>query len=476
MKSNISDSSRTKMIHLVCIGGSGLRVLRSFVMLLSAGYDIPGYSIKPYIVDPHLQSKDLKFATDLLAQYNKLYCKDNKGFFKVPLSIDNIDNLNVMKVENTLSKSFGDFVGYRKVESTEKNVIEMLYSKLNIEKSMNVGFKGSPNVGSVVFQEFTNGDWFQHNFANLTSNDKVILVGSLFGGTGASGVPAIAKALKSMNSNIEIAAIVLTPYFKLKKPSASALDKDIDSDIFDMKSLAALNFYKEKNPGVDSFYVVGDTISKEYDYDELNQGNAAHFIELVAATAVNHFALVDKAKYNQWNMFFTDNLSNTMLYDDCRSCMKDVLECLANFYAFSKFFYLMKKETCYPFNRRFYEKIKIESNFADQFEVLEEMIFNRNQEEDSYIRWMGELRDNTRAFNAVNTADIKSNSTGYSFEPTTANPVYNGTERLSHITMSDYFLAVNNAYRRSLRTTNQISPVSNFLNWACEGISEVNSR
>ena len=33
--------------HIVCIGGSGLRVLRSMVMMLSAGYDLKS-DIKAY--------------------------------------------------------------------------------------------------------------------------------------------------------------------------------------------------------------------------------------------------------------------------------------------------------------------------------------------------------------------------------------------------------------------------------------------
>ena len=50
---------RQSTLHVFCIGGSGLRILRSLIMLLASGYDIKGYKIKPYLVDPHLQSKVL---------------------------------------------------------------------------------------------------------------------------------------------------------------------------------------------------------------------------------------------------------------------------------------------------------------------------------------------------------------------------------------------------------------------------------
>lgn len=472
---------RTKTLHVICIGGSGLRVLRSFLMLLTSGYDIPGYKVRPYIVDPHLQSNDLKFVTELITKYWKLHSKDNQGFLQVPLSIDNLDNLNVMKVDSTLSQSFGEFIGYMKMthQSDQHYMVDMLYNSININKSMNVGFKGSPNVGSVVFQDFINGKWFQNNFANLTTNDKVILIGSLFGGTGASGIPAIAKALKEKSKNLEVAAITLTPYFKLSKPDSGATDKEIDSDIFNVKSLAALNYYNESNPGIDNFYVVGDSLSKNYAYDEVNQGNEAHFIEMVAATAVKHFAITNKSDNNLWNMFFTDDLQPTMLYNHCGEGLHDALDCLANFYAFCKFFTMMRKDPYYPVNKKFYKFIRKGQNEADKFKALEDLIYSKDIMVDSFIRWMGEMRDNTRSFNAVNTADIKSPEGQiqvYRFTPETSNVVFNGTQKLQTTNMSDYFLAINNKYRESLMTTDQINEVAKFLNIASSGIKEVNSK
>lgn len=471
--------SRTNTLHVLCIGGSGLRVLRSLIMLFSSGYDIPGYIVRPYIIDPHLQSEDLKFVTELIAKYQELQSNDNKGFLKVPLSIDNMNNLNVMKVDNTQQQSFGDFIGYKKFahQSNEQYIVDMLYSGLNLDKSMNVGFKGSPNVGSVVFQEFINGEWFQKNFSNLTSNDKIILIGSLFGGTGASGIPAIAKELKSKSKQTKISAITLTPYFKLKKPDQKMVDKDIDSDIFNIKSLAALNYYNQNNPGIDNFYVIGDSMSEDYEYDEVKQGNKAHFIELVSATAIKHFAITDDENNNRWNMFFTNELQPTMLYDDCGDGLNDVIFCLANFYAFCKFFTLMKKERFYPFYRLFYKEILDNQDNSDKIKLLEDLIYN-SENTDSYIRWLGELRDNTRSFNVINTSDIKSpygQISYYSFEPQTNNPVFNGTEKFIKRNMSDYFLSINNCYRKSLRTTDQMNKVAKLLNISYSGIIEVNS-
>lgn len=476
--------TRDHTMHVICIGGSGLRVLRSFIMLLLSGYDIPGYKIKPYIVDPHLQSNDLKFATELLANYQAVYSDNNKGFAKVPLVIDDLSAINIIKISN--NQTFGNFIGYN--EMKDKNaqyLVDMLYNDINIKKSMTVGFKGSPNVGNVVFQEFVKDSSFRNDFGNFTQNDKVILLGSLFGGTGASGIPTIAKALKSMYEQLPIAAVTLTPYFQLKDPDPNATDKEIDSTNFETKSLAALNYYSEQNEDINTFYVLGDTLSSKYDYDEVSQGNKAHFIEIVAATAIKDFAqkqVLNSSKNADWEMFFVQNDKPKMDYDDCGNGLDEVLNDIASFYAFSKFLHLMKKENRYPFYKQYYKQLLKEGDNASTFETLEKIIFNEDSVDnnsDSFIRWLGEIRDNNRTFNAINTDDIISpskNEKKYQFNPTTPNKVFNGTEKLKDLDMSQYFLAINKTYRRVLKQDSQIKKVSDFLNICYEGIITENNK
>lgn len=486
MTHNTIVPARTNTMHVICIGGSGLRVLRSFVMLLVSGYDIPGYKIKPYIVDPHLQSDDLKFATDLIALYQRIYSQSNTGFLQVPLIIEDLNELNVMKVDTTINQSFGQFIGYERINFHEntRRAIDVLYNSKNLEKSMTVGFKGSPNVGSVVFQDFICSEWFQTHFSNLTQNDRVILIGSLFGGTGASGIPAIARELKRKAGNVPIAAITLTPYFKLSAPEITAEDKEINSDIFNTKSLAALNYYKEYNSGVDTFYVLGDTqpSQKTYHYNERQQGNMAHFIELTAATAIKDFALAgvgENGKLAKWKMFFTKDLHPTLQYGDCVDSMKDVLDALANFYAFSKFYLQMRHDNEYPFNRKVYQAGKQCQNFTDKLAALDELIFTEDAARDSFVRWLGELRDNERSFAPVNTADILSPDGQfpyYRFCPKDPNPVYNGTEKLQKTNMSDYYLAISNRSRKAEHVSNQTEEIAKFLNTCYLGIRDVNSK
>ena len=65
--------------------------------------------------------------------------------------------------------------------------MRMLFSEKNLASSMNVGFKGNPNIGSVVLNQIVNSEDFI-TFANsFEKGDKIFIVSSIFGGTGASG-------------------------------------------------------------------------------------------------------------------------------------------------------------------------------------------------------------------------------------------------------------------------------------------------
>jgi hypothetical protein len=110
-------------------------------------------------------------------------------------------------------------------------------------------------------------------FLNLLYNAKkdarVFVFGSIFGGTGASSIPVIPKALNdaldiygdgkmSVDNEAKFGATLLTEYFKFKKPADSQKsnrDNAIiaDSDFFTLNSQAALQFY-QSDPTVKKTY------------------------------------------------------------------------------------------------------------------------------------------------------------------------------------------------------------------------------
>ena len=68
--------------------------------------------------------------------------------------------------------------------------IESLFSTKSLNNPLSVGFKGNPNVGTVVLGEMIEGaDWFKAFKTHCEKDDRVFIISSIFGGTGASGYP-----------------------------------------------------------------------------------------------------------------------------------------------------------------------------------------------------------------------------------------------------------------------------------------------
>ncbi|MEM2139131.1 MAG: hypothetical protein QXM96_03180, partial [Candidatus Woesearchaeota archaeon] len=168
-------------------------------------------------------------------------------------------------------------------------LLQLLYSKDNFDDSLTYGFLGSPNVGTVVLNSINKSEFFK-NFINLFQNDdRIFIISSIFGGTGAAGFPLLLNNFLNSNSNalsnsIKGAVFVL-PYFALDKNDNSR----IDSSSFITKSIAALSYYSDNLKNLNLLYYIGNSpFTKSYTNFEggQQQKNDANFIELAAALAI----------------------------------------------------------------------------------------------------------------------------------------------------------------------------------------------
>lgn len=164
---------------------------------------------------------------------------------------------------------------------------------------MEVGFKGNPNIGSVVLNQIAHSSDFE-SFANeFSEGDRIFIISSIFGGTGASGFPLLLKTLRT-GSNFSnhdiinratIGAITVLPYFKLKQDEES----EIDSSTFISKTKSALAYYESnisRNGSINALYYLADDVAKTYENHEggSTQQNDAHLIEFLGATAIVDFS------------------------------------------------------------------------------------------------------------------------------------------------------------------------------------------
>ena len=298
-----------KEIYVLAIGGSGARVLRSLLMLLASGVELSSKAnepvkLIPIIIDPDEGAGNLSETTNLLKLYNQIRTTALEGT-QDPLTtfstlIEDITETEYkVKLDNISGGTFRDYLDLGVGMSEESRaLLSNLFSKENLDLDMTVGFKGNPNIGSIVLGQFESSSTYQKFVKSLqdgdTSEKSIFIIGSIFGGTGASGFPTLLKSLRSSQTvvkDMRIGALTLLPYFALKSNPDSA----IDSAAFYAKTRAALSYYKENiinNNNIDDFYLIGDKAPNSYDNSDggKSQRNDAHFIELAGALSIVHFA------------------------------------------------------------------------------------------------------------------------------------------------------------------------------------------
>lgn len=171
---------------------------------------------------------------------------------------------------------------------------------------------------------------FLRELINATTSGKprVFILGSVFGGTGASSIPiipqAMAKAAEIVSNGAAnilrgayFASTLLTAYFSFRAPGADELKKQLvvaTSDKFALNSQVAMMFYDDDTTvraTYQRFYMMGTdgqawdpmVRDKEKIKETITGGggqkNDSHYIELLAASAAFDFLHADEARLKE---------------------------------------------------------------------------------------------------------------------------------------------------------------------------------
>ena len=288
-------------LYVFAIGGSGSRVLRSLTMLMASGVGTSN-EVVPIIIDPDTPNGDRVRTEELLRLYESIRAELSfndsikNRFFSTELASINKNSVYTIPIHGTSGIAYENWLNLNTMSPENQALARMLFSNANLSSKMDVGFKGNPNIGSVVLNQLTKqrGD-FNTFETNFVKGDKVFIISSIFGGTGASGFPLLLKTFRTSTNKAlaqaPIGAVSLLPYFNLKDNPKSS----IKADSFITKAKAALNYYEENvtgNKTLDDMYYLGDDISSK-SYDNCDGGdeqqNDAHVIELLAALSIFDF-------------------------------------------------------------------------------------------------------------------------------------------------------------------------------------------
>lgn len=314
-------------LYVFGIGGTGSRVLKSLTMLMASGVKVQDnagncYDIVPIVIDPDHAAADFTRMVKLMQDYKKV--RNMLNFSTANTNVFFCNNLNLtvlsgqaqteqltMNLGNTQNTDFKTYIGLNAMkdangkEDANFALTSMLFSERNLNSMMDVGFKGNPNIGSIVLNQFIDSPEFINFAASFGQGDRIFIVSSIFGGTGASGFPLLLKNLRAIPNTVNgngliktapVGAISVFPYFDIA-PDSNPDDNQrsqIDSSTFISKTKAALSYYDKNINETNILYYIGDNIAKQYKNSEggSTQQNDAHFIELAAALAIVDFAAI----------------------------------------------------------------------------------------------------------------------------------------------------------------------------------------
>lgn len=316
------------MFYVLAIGGTGNKVLES--MVYGAAADafyirtennprLPPTTIHMLSIDVDASCGNTTRAKIACASYNQVQAfmapiREHRGFHT---ALD-LRQWNMSSEVRELSID-----AQVKNHKTDQPLAHALFNKTESELEYNEGFRGHPDLGVLFFSDMLQKvedpdnktvqddlkDTLQSIENDLAQGDtvRVALVGSIFGGTGAAGIPILAKYLRNRyqdkGDRFRLSATLMLPYYKVP---ASAANEDmeivIDSTVFMDKAKTALDFYGTEEmvgaPGrpsvFDSLYILGlpkegFVSTRTYATGSSAQENDSHVMEWLATRSIAHF-------------------------------------------------------------------------------------------------------------------------------------------------------------------------------------------
>ena len=397
------------------IGGTGARVLRSLGMLLAAGVDVRCDKVIPILIDPDTQNADLNRTVELLKSYRRLHsvAGSKSGFFQKDISkLADIDQAGEGKIKDTftfdfggINQSFKEFIHYSEMDPDTQSLMQLLYTEDNLQSPLTIGFKGSPNVGSVVLNKLLDSPEIRYFADNFRKGDRIFIISSIFGGTGAAGFPLLLKNLKNPDSGLQnagdissaiIGAITVKPYFGLQSDNESV----IDSNAFITKTRDALAYYKNNLQGLQALYYIADNPDTPYENRPggASQKNNAHLVELLSALAIIDFMEYSDADLSGPTVYHEYGLKEDSreitfehLYEDSK---RKISKQLVQFKYFAKYY---KDFIRHDKGKNYYKALNLDNAFANDSFHKELRNFMENKQWGFYA-WLDELSRNSRKF------------------------------------------------------------------------------
>jgi hypothetical protein len=309
------------MNTLLCAGGTGTRILEAVLHLCAAG--LGPKDLRLLVIDPDSANGNGERVSRLVDSYREGHDRFGEKLgselrlFGTKLDLlDTGAQAGVLKSWSPVKRNqrLRDVLNFDLLDSTAvpPDLVRLFFTQEELSMDLSQGFRGHPSVGaaamSLVTLQTEEQPWRQlleKLRGDLTgdSGARVFLVGSLFGGTGASSFFPLARfisdSIVTNRSRLKLGVGALTPYFRFEASTSrvtfQAERQAAKCENFPLATRSAVEFYEHLRLNgswpFDVFYWIGDEtpMSVEYAPGGPSQKNPAHFAELLGAFAALQF-------------------------------------------------------------------------------------------------------------------------------------------------------------------------------------------
>lgn len=307
---------------LVFLGGTGAKCAEAFVQLCAAGAIAgPDTTFHLLTLDVDATNGNRELALEALDRYRHLRAQFPAGgqflgsslfgpaivhydwHVQLPDTFPHaagVGCLNAMRAQN---------------DPDEEALMRLLYSdeQMGFDFSKE-GFHAIPAIGAPVMQYILEEGVALGGFqafvdalgSEVSVNSRLIVVGSIFGGTGACGIPAVTRYLSdrtrdiALSGNLLLSAVLLLPYYHFAEPSGED-ELGVHARKFYNNARGALAFYRdmERELSYHSLYLIGSPLDYNmgaYHPGMESQKNPPTPVEWESALAIAHCIASDPAE------------------------------------------------------------------------------------------------------------------------------------------------------------------------------------
>lgn len=314
--------------YYIGVGGTGARVAEALIHLCAAGLGPDELFLM--LIDPDAGNGNLSRTTELIKKYQDIQKQigtraDDVKVFRTKIVTPTPEVWNIFDQQN---QTLSSFIGLNTLEATApalKHFAELLFTEEDLLERLNEGFRGRPAIGAVVMAQ-PNPDvppwsdfWAEIANVNRAEEAKVFVVGSIFGGTGAAGIPTLGASAvirdraaldaEKQKSKIYLGSCLVLPYFTFDQniPVEEKTRLFIKPEDFPLATSSALYYYLTKELSYDEMYLVGDSGSEVVGSFAAGAGaqkNRAHYVELAAGLSALDFFQHGQATPTRDKQFF----------------------------------------------------------------------------------------------------------------------------------------------------------------------------